>query len=153
MSRTIAHTAMTVILWNEKSESPHFFQTASALFLALQGPGKLKGLKIKKEVEYSTFVTESIRTMYREMEHFIVPCFFMVVVLAINSICGIRNGTLILVTVWLFLDFLSQMMASNFAVVLVYTFLLLWNAIKLKKWTGCRKMNRSNWEKLHFLPR
>ena len=86
----------------KKSESPHFFQTASALFLALQGPGKLKGLKIKKEVEYSTFVTESIRTMYREMEHFIVPCFFMVVVLAINSICGIRNGTLILVTIWLF---------------------------------------------------
>ena len=56
----------------KKSESPHFFQTASALFLALQGPGKLKGLKIKKEVEYSTFVTESIRTMCREMEHFIV---------------------------------------------------------------------------------
>ena len=102
----------------KKSESPHFFQTASALFLALQGPGKLKGLKIKKEVEYSTFVTESIRTMYREMEHFIVPCFFMVVVLAINSICGIRNGTLILVTIWLFFG----PSVSNFAVVLVYTF-------------------------------
>ena len=42
------------------------------------------------------------------MEHFIAPCFFMVVVLAINSICGIRNGTLILVTIWLFLDRLSQ---------------------------------------------
>ena len=47
MSRTIAHTAMTVILRNEKVKV-----YISALLLALQGPGKLKGLKIKKEVEY-----------------------------------------------------------------------------------------------------